>query len=113
MPSIYVKQLESLLANRKQQRGICGDFGSGRGISRAWAFTHRLDLDRARGSDSDPSDFAADASPWPDGGIMFLRDQLACATTLDRIGATSERRAPLRFPKETPRRPFQRRCGFA
>jgi hypothetical protein len=48
MPPTYVKQLESLLANRKQQRGIGGDFGSGRSISRAWAFTQRLDLDRGQ-----------------------------------------------------------------
>ena len=42
-------QLESLLANRKQQLGIGGDFDSGRSLSRALAFTHGLDLGRGRG----------------------------------------------------------------
>ena len=42
-------QLESLLANRKQQLGIGGDFEGGRSLSRALAFTHGLDLGRGRG----------------------------------------------------------------
>ncbi len=42
-------QLESLLANRKQQLGIGGDFEGGRSLSKALAFTHGLDLGRGRG----------------------------------------------------------------
>ncbi|MDX7767059.1 Ti-type conjugative transfer relaxase TraA [Aeromonas caviae] len=42
-------QLESLLANRKQQLGIGGDFDSGRSLGRALALTHGLDLGRGRG----------------------------------------------------------------
>ena len=42
-------QLESLLANRKRDLGIGGDFDSGRSLGRALAFTHGLDLGRGRG----------------------------------------------------------------
>ncbi|OPH83213.1 Ti-type conjugative transfer relaxase TraA [Nitrobacter vulgaris] len=42
-------QLESLLANRKQQLGIGGDFEGGRSLSRTLVFTHGLDLGRGRG----------------------------------------------------------------
>ncbi|OWJ76671.1 Ti-type conjugative transfer relaxase TraA [Haematobacter missouriensis] len=42
-------QLESILANRKQQLGIGGDIDSGRSLGRVLAFTHGLDLGRGRG----------------------------------------------------------------
>ncbi|RAI37031.1 Ti-type conjugative transfer relaxase TraA [Rhodoplanes serenus] len=42
-------QMESLLANRKRDLGIGGDFDSGRSLGRALAFTHGLDLGRGRG----------------------------------------------------------------
>jgi len=42
-------QMESLLANRKRELGIGGDFDSGRSLGRTLAFTHGLDLGRGRG----------------------------------------------------------------
>jgi Ti-type conjugative transfer relaxase TraA len=41
-------QLESILAGRKQDLGIGGDFDSGRSLGRALALTHGLDLGRGR-----------------------------------------------------------------
>ncbi|WP_024880391.1 Ti-type conjugative transfer relaxase TraA [Methylosinus sp. LW3] len=41
-------QLESILAGRKRDLGIGGDFDSGRSLGRALAFTHGLDLGRGR-----------------------------------------------------------------
>ena len=42
-------QLESLLANRKRELGIGGNFGSGRRLGDELAFTHGIDLGRGRG----------------------------------------------------------------
>lgn len=42
-------QMESLLANRRQQLGIDGEIDSGRSLGRVLAFTHGLDLGRGRG----------------------------------------------------------------
>lgn len=42
-------QLESILANRKRDLGIGGDFHSGRSLGRELAFHHGLDLGRGRG----------------------------------------------------------------
>ena len=41
-------QLESLLANRKRELGIGGNFGSGRRLGDELAFTHGIDLGRGR-----------------------------------------------------------------
>jgi Ti-type conjugative transfer relaxase TraA len=41
-------QLESLLANRKRELGIDGNFGSGRRLGDELAFTHGIDLGRGR-----------------------------------------------------------------
>jgi len=42
-------QMESILANRRRELGIRGDFDSGRSLGRELAFTHGLDLGRGRG----------------------------------------------------------------
>ena len=41
-------QLKSLLANRKRELGIGGNFGSGRRLGDELAFTHGIDLGRGR-----------------------------------------------------------------
>ena len=41
-------QLESLLANRRRELGIGGNFGSGRRLGDELAFTHGIDLGRGR-----------------------------------------------------------------
>lgn len=41
-------QLESLLANRKRELGIGGNFSSGRHLGDELAFTHGIDLGRGR-----------------------------------------------------------------
>jgi hypothetical protein len=41
-------QLESLLASRKRELGIGGNFGSGRRLGDELAFTHGIDLGRGR-----------------------------------------------------------------
>ena len=41
-------QLESLLANRKRELGIGGNFGSGRRLGDELAFTHGIELGRGR-----------------------------------------------------------------
>jgi len=42
-------QMESILAGRKKDLGISGDFDSGRSLGRELAFTHGIDLGRGRG----------------------------------------------------------------
>jgi hypothetical protein len=49
-------QLESLLANRKRELGIGGNFGSGRRLGDELAFTHGIELGRGRSIGSEPAD---------------------------------------------------------